>query len=175
MDQREAQHRIQLNLGPTRRSKTYGESFARNICLRLRKTSERVFLGVLLLPLNNVSKRTRACVGSTSLQPKLNLSSAKLRKSAASSSSLKGQPSLSHLHADCALINKSPPLNRGYNRDPNIRLLKGGGLLIMGLQYSVENTMTKRREIQSYAQMLDCSSPVLKHSPGVSQRGGGGP
>ena len=31
------------------------------------------------------------------------------------------------------MINVPPPLNRDYNRDPNIKALKGGGLLIMGL------------------------------------------
>ena len=33
------------------------------------------------------------------------------------------------------LINKPPPLNRDYNRDPHIKTLKRPGLLIMGLQY----------------------------------------
>ena len=32
------------------------------------------------------------------------------------------------------MTNKLPPLNRDYNRDPNIKVLKRVGLLIMGLQ-----------------------------------------
>ena len=35
------------------------------------------------------------------------------------------------------LINKPFPLNRDYNRDPSIKALKGGGLFIMGLHYSI--------------------------------------
>ena len=35
------------------------------------------------------------------------------------------------------MIHKPPALNRDDNRDPNIEALKGGGLLITGLHYSL--------------------------------------
>ena len=43
------------------------------------------------------------------------------------------------------MINKPPPLNRDYNRDPNIKALKRGGVIIPGLHYWFEPGFVLRR------------------------------
>ena len=57
------------------------------------------------------------------------------------------------------MINEPPPLKRDYKKDPDIKGIKGGGLLIMGLHYVFQSSVSGS---WSLGQKFQCiTSPEL--------------